>query len=430
MSTDIPQDPLEGEGEEMIPDKGLPFDDIDDTPLEDIPPEERIPDFEEEDVTFDDEQHLLMETEETVESEETSAEETSAFELSDEEAEALIGDVGEAFTPTDAFDEVPSEERGLSGPPEEAPLIDEFIRPPEDFTDEGMGTHKEELPMETEHFHEPLFSEAAHQPPGPATPAKVHTHDDMKHAEQPAEQPMVDLLISDDDVQSLWRRADQAQKDVNRYISTIYIAHPMLDQIQAARNELMAGRENYEDAERHLGEVEYRVQLSIQLEKWSKTIIPKLFIYLAVWFIISIAAIFLVGESIFNSDAPRLIFLAGSMIWGSIGGIVGALLPLIKHYSDEQDFDKRHNWWYITSPFVGVAMGAIIFLFMSAGILSITGGADNISSPIIVYIISGLAGYQHNVFTDLVKRMLKVLQIEKKEDTKPPKTGNKKIEES
>ena len=98
------------------------------------------------------------------------------------------------------------------------------------------------------------------------------------------------------------------------------------------------------------------------------------------------------------------------MIWGGIGGIVGALLPLIQHFSQDQDFSKKHTWWYYASPFVGLAMGAIIYLFVSAGALSITAG-DEISSPMIIYILAGLSGYQHNIFTDLVKRMLKALEI-------------------
>ena len=59
-------------------------------------------------------------------------------------------------------------------------------------------------------------------------------------------------------------------------------------------------------------------------------------------------------------------------------------------------------------------MGAIIYLFMMLGSLSITSG--EISSPVITYILAGLAGYQHKVFTNLVKRMLKVLEFDEQEE--------------
>jgi len=175
----------------------------------------------------------------------------------------------------------------------------------------------------------------------------------------------------------------------------------------------MAGKEFYEDAERHINEVEYRVQLSIQLDKLSRTLIPWLFLYLTIWFIGLLVAIFLIGEEIFSADASHLIILAGSMIWGGIGGIIGALLPLIKHFSTDRDFAKSHVWWYIRSPLVGSGMGAVIFLFMSSGLLSIAGGGS-----FITYILAGLAGYQHNVFTDLVKQLIKRLELKPKEEPK------------
>nr|MBC8506457.1 hypothetical protein [Chloroflexota bacterium] len=291
-----------------------------------------------------------------------------------------------------------------------------------------MGTFREELPIESEHFHEPQVAELVDHTPEPFTPPKVHTHDDIVHAGQPSDQSILDLLISDRDMEELWGRINQAQKAVNRYIPTLHIAQPMLDQIQAARNELMAGKENYEDAERHLGEVEHRIRLSQELDKWSKTLIPGIFAYLAIWFIGLVIAIFVIGENIFSPEASPLVFLAGSMIWGGVGGIIGALLPLIKHFSEKQDFTKRFTWWYLISPFVGTAMGAIIYLFMSAGILAISSG--DISSPVSIYILAGLAGYQHNVFTDLVKRMLKVLQVEKTDNSNTPKTDDKTINNS
>lgn len=433
-------DPLEGKGEEMIPEKGLPFDDIDETPLEDIPPEERIPDFPQVDPT--------QPQKETTPDEDTNADEEPKFELTDAETEAFVGDgvdafdlesspwtmddeevetflgeSSEVFTPSDEFN-MPFEEKDHSETEEIAPTGEEFNIPPDDHGDEGMSTHREDSPEDKggEHHHETPFVANVHQPPGPAISKPAHTHDDIHHAGQAAAKPIVDLLVSDDAMEALWRRAAQAQKDVNRHIQTVYIAQPLLDQIQAGRNELMAGKEFYDDAERHIAEVEYRIQHSIQLEKWSKTLIPRLFVYLAIWFSGLVVAIFLIGENIFAPETSALISLAGSMIWGGIGGILGALLPLIKHFSEEQDFANRHTWWYISSPFTGVAMGAIIYLFMSAGVLSITAGANVITSPIIVYILAGLAGYQHNVFTDLVKRMLKVLEVEKKDKAEPPPT--------
>lgn len=436
-------DPLEGKGEEMIPEKGLPFDDIDETPLEDIPPEERIPDFpQDEPVNITSERDLIPEeepeAEPSFELSEAEAEaiigdvdgsfelEASPWTMDDDEIDAFIGESSEVFTPTDVFD-MPIEDVGAPIDKEEILLEDEFDPPPEDYGDEGMSTHREDLPedMVMDAQHEAYFSEFASQPPGTAMHETVHTHDDITHAGQAAMKPMIDLLVTDEAMENLWRRAAQAQKDVNRHIKTVYIAQALLDQIQAGRNELMAGKEYFEEAERHIAEAEYRVQHSIQLEKWSKSLIPKLFIYLAVWFVaLTSATIYMLisGNDIFSADTGNLFKFAGSMIFGGVGGIVGALLPLIKHFSEEQDFSDRHVWWYYASPFIGVGMGFIIFVFVSAGAFSLSAGSGTISSPYLLYILAGLAGYQHNVFTDLVKRMLKVLEIDKKDKIEPPPT--------
>lgn len=441
MLNKISQDPLEGKGEEMIPQRGLPFDDIDATPLEEIPPEERIPDFSEEEIIprevestpgeipadgnpFDDGDEpsfqLSMEESEALigNTEGLFTMEATPWELTETEAEALMGSADEAFNPEP--EATPEEDRSLHGPPGEIALVERFAEPEDTQPDIGMSTHLEDDLAEIEK----LFADELAQPssPLPAAPAPgiVHAGGEVQHETQSAENAMIELLVTDDDMLAMWRRAEQAQNTVKRQISTLYIARPLLNHIQAARNELMAGKANYEDAERHINEVEFRVQLSIQLDKLAKTTIPRLYIYLASWFVLTLALLFILGENIFSAKGSSLYFLAGSMLWGGLGGLIGALMPLIKHFSVEQDFAPRHTWWYITSPFVGSVMGAIIYLFMMLGSLSITSG--DISSPVITYILAGLAGYQHKVFTNLVKRMLKVLEFEDKEEAGEPKT--------
>ncbi|MEA3350586.1 MAG: hypothetical protein U9Q82_08205 [Chloroflexota bacterium] len=444
MPNDKFQDPMEGKGEEMIPDRGLPFDDIDESPNNDIRPEEIFPDFPEGGTASPQEE---IQPEEAAESQPPAPEAIPApeaeehpdtaskplFEFPDEESEAIIGDVEKSFEmeaiPWDLSEEEtdelvgdaaeaftfskPDQETKPPAPPIEAPIG----APPEDIEDAGMSTHREDDPEEIAK----LFSEAAFQPPGPSVPEGIFIPDQGEEAE--ASQPMIDLLVLDDTVKSLWLRADQAQKNVTEQISTLYIAQSLLDHIQVGREQLMVGKENYEDAERHINEVEYRLQLNTKLEEWSHKLIPGLFIYLAIWSIALITILIIMGDQLFASTATRLTYLIGSMIWGGIGGAVGAVLPLIKHFSEDQDFSKQHSWWYYASPFTGTAMGAIIYLFVSAGVLSMAAG--DIESPVIIYIMAGLSGYQHNIFTDLIKRMLKVLDLGDDKETQTEEHNSK-----
>ncbi len=452
MPNENPQKPIEGKGEEMIPERGLPFDDIEEMADQDSPPENIAMEAETVEASTArpessaDEAEKLdsleggadspeagFQLEETAEAppataahdsevltdsqaeEPFEADSEAFFEFPEKEREALIGDVADRFateaTPWDFSEEEAESLAGdaanaftLSDLPTEAVEAAPTEQPlPEGMKDGGMSTHQDDLERIAE-----FFSEAVYEAPGPEIPADLFQPSEGPKPD--ASQEMLKLLIKDEDMSNLWKRSNQAQKDVNEHITTLYIAQPLLDHIQKAREQLMSGKENYEDAERHINQVEYRVQLNRKLDEWGRSLIRYLFVYLGAFFLVLIVLLLAWAEVLFTPGYSHTFYLGGSMIWGGIGGIVGALLPLIKHFSEDQDFSKQHTWWYYASPFVGVAMGAIIYLFVSAGALSITAGGQ-ISSPMIIYILAGLSGYQHNIFTDLVKRMLKALEI-------------------
>jgi hypothetical protein len=153
-----------------------------------------------------------------------------------------------------------------------------------------------------------------------------------------------------------------------------------------------------------------------------------LFIYETIWGIVLLLFLFLVlGAEAFTSSGAfgasgqkdEIVYLLGSMVWGGLGGVIGAWLSLIRHISKDQDFDRQHTMWYINSPVMGIGVGAVIYLILRAGLLSITGPNQDITSPLIIYLLAWLAGYQQNVFTGIVKRMLKVFEIEDNTAAKP-----------
>ena len=134
-----------------------------------------------------------------------------------------------------------------------------------------------------------------------------------------------------------------------------------------------------------------------------------------------LAFLFLVlGPAAFSSAAipssrwssPDVVFLLGSMVWGALGGVIGAWLSLVRHITKDQDFNRQHLLWYINAPVMGLGVGAVIFLIMRAGLLSITGPSEAISSPLVIYLLAWLSGFQQNVFTDMIRRLLQVFKIE------------------
>jgi hypothetical protein len=332
--------------------------------------------------------------------------------------------------------------------------IPEYEEPPEGFPDEGMGTAAEEAlsadetspemedggmtagypPMRDEDLlpepdvsiakpepaamsGAPLFSPASFQPPGPLSgvPGKGTLAQEKEH---PANPEMLELLVTDEAMVDLWKRSDHAQKNVIENIATIPQGQKMLNYLQNGKNELLGGKENYEEAERFINEVEYQVSFSINLKSLSKGFTTGLYLYEIGWAIALILfLIFGIGVSAAFASAkmegtPDQAYLLSSMVWGGFGGVIGALLALTKHIAIDQDFDKQHTWWYFTSPTMGIGIGAVVYLFMHVGLFSIVGANANIASPLVIYVFAWLAGYQQNIFTDLVKRMMKTLMGE------------------
>ena len=64
---------------------------------------------------------------------------------------------------------------------------------------------------------------------------------------------------------------------------------------------------------------------------------------------------------------------------------------------------------------MGYGVGAVVYIILRAGLLSLGGAAQEINSPYILYLTAWLAGYQHNLFTDIIKRLLKVFKVEEEE---------------
>lgn len=240
-------------------------------------------------------------------------------------------------------------------------------------------------------------------------------------AEKPEKKKLIKFFIRENQMKDLWRRASVAKENVDANINNPSTASQLLDRIKTARNELMAGEENYEVAERHINEVEYQIAFVQRVKGWSGSLGIGLFVYETVWGIVLLVFMFLVlGPAAFISPvepesgglSQEVVFLLGSMIWGGLGGVIGAWLSLVKHISKDQDFDRQHTLWYINSPVMGIGVGAVIYLILRAGLLSISGPTQEITSPLAIYLLAWLAGYQQNVFTSLVKRILKVFAIE------------------
>lgn len=117
--------------------------------------------------------------------------------------------------------------------------------------------------------------------------------------------------------------------------------------------------------------------------------------------------------SVFSVDGE--IFLR-AMIWGGIGGVVAVLYSLFKHVG-RRDFDSQYNLSYVGKPFLGLVLGATVYmifqLMMTLGILpaglQTANGTSITVTPWIIYPLAWAGGFKENRIFDLVDRVIKRL---------------------
>jgi hypothetical protein len=228
-------------------------------------------------------------------------------------------------------------------------------------------------------------------------------------------------LVTENDIKELWGKTFEIQSRIKDEINKTLIAEELLEKIASARALILTGVE-YQKALKLTGLVEHRLSMQTRVKIATRKVVPWLLVY-------EIACLVGFGMSIFwLSDQSRLEqmrlslsigtidlsqFLA-TILWGGLGGVVGALYALWKHVADLQDFDKQYSIWYLTNPILGVGLGAFVFLIIQAGFFSLTAGAGDVStteSAYVIYVFSWISGFKQNVVYELVRRVLDVFRV-------------------
>jgi hypothetical protein len=293
---------------------------------------------------------------------------------------------------------------------------------PEDDTSlPGMPVEPASVPPAESTAGMPPFDQAAFAMPGPGS-GQIGEQPLLQVNPLESGTDMLEYFVTKDRLEALWERISEASHHIAAQVQSIQIARVLYDQVKSSRNELMAGRDHYEDSERFISEVEYRISQTDRIRKWSYSLGSLLFVYEIV-FAVGTVWLFLstIGDRAFEPNGSRMLYLQASMVWGVLGGVMGALMALYKHVAIDQDFEWQHTMWYLTGPIMGAGVGAVIFLIILTGLVGLVpADATELSVPWTVYILAFLSGYQHNVFTEIVKRILKVFETQlTPQDTTP-----------
>jgi hypothetical protein len=246
-----------------------------------------------------------------------------------------------------------------------------------------------------------------------------------------ASSEMLELLVGNARIRRLWTRAETLSSQVNQSVSQPARAEELIAKIERARSLILAGRDRFEETDRLLSEVEFRLTATRRAHEAGRAMGPWLLGYEVLWLALLAVAFYFVNltpmvTSVYLApplDRVSVIQFLNSLIWGSMGGLVGALYALWKHIGDQQDFDRQYTIWYVTNPILGLALGAFVFLIIQAGFLSLTAGSedDAIRSASVIYVLAWVAGFKQNVVYEMVRRVLDVFRVNTED--KPAESG-------
>ena len=127
--------------------------------------------------------------------------------------------------------------------------------------------------------------------PGPGPEDEKSKEPDIK-AELLPSQRLLDFLVTDKEVKELWKRAEKLQEDVIEDMDDVVIARKLLNYVRDAKNKIMADKANYEEADRALNEVAYQVSHGVRSKTWTRWGYI-LLIYETVWGIVFTIALYL-----------------------------------------------------------------------------------------------------------------------------------------
>jgi H+/Cl- antiporter ClcA len=116
-------------------------------------------------------------------------------------------------------------------------------------------------------------------------------------------------------------------------------------------------------------------------------------------------------------------------MWGSVGGVLGALYSLYWHAAHKRDFHKQYLMWYIVQPVNGLVIGGFVYLIVGAGLLMAVGQTPS-GQPTVLnlfpYAVSCVVGFRQRFVLEIVDRFIQFLTGANKqqEEQEPPATAS------
>jgi hypothetical protein len=251
------------------------------------------------------------------------------------------------------------------------------------------------------------------QPP----PAAIERTDDQKTIII----KRLDDVLNKDWQRELHKQIDDLYKQVAvEFNSPPANAQKALTLLREARQILIETPEEYVAAEYRTVQVRAMLARTRESRKQSRHHGPRILGYQIGWLLLLV-----VGFAFAGPLATLIAYLSGlggatvkdflpiwnTMMWGGIGGVIGALYHLWWHISDRQDFDAQYTMWYMVQPIMGLVLGGIVFLLMAGGLLvlqvdPLSTTNANTATRLLPYLLAVLAGFRQNFIYEQFDRLI------------------------
>lgn len=232
------------------------------------------------------------------------------------------------------------------------------------------------------------------------------------------------VLITPERIDDLWNEInDTYDLVINDVRGHFQSTDQLLGDLKKAREMLLSGMDNYDNAEVFVKRVKARLQLEDKVRVWSRTIGTWIAVYLIAWLVTLMLLVMIQAPVVdtFSSLMPLDMALAYvPALWGALGAALGGLWVLIEHTAKKRNFDPIHTRWYVLNPFMGMGLGVVVYALFQMGV--VVGGAGTgqavpdagiqaDSTPWLLYGICLVVGFQQNVVWDLLNRVLSLMRV-------------------
>ncbi|MCX7670280.1 MAG: hypothetical protein N2439_09435 [Anaerolineae bacterium] len=220
-----------------------------------------------------------------------------------------------------------------------------------------------------------------------------------------------------------WQKAIHRQiDDLYKQVAAEFSSPPanterMLTMLQEARQILIETPENFVAAEARLAQVRVMMTRMKESRKQAGYYGPRILGYEMAWVLLFLLGIIFAAPLSWAFTGPGNILGAtikdvfpfwNTLMWGGVGGVIGALYALWWHISDRQDFDRHYLMWYLVQPVMGLVLGGIVFLLLTGGflLLQVKPADENAAARLVPYLVAVLAGFRQNFIYEQFDRLI------------------------